>query len=308
MAINNAGCNFGNRQVCRFVENSSKFVVACNKGVYFFDSGDHPTKYLLQHSFTFPHGTEGVPCFARGGKEVIAANPDFLAYGAISLSSGKKIWGRGFWLSQYRDKQLNCMALCAERQTLARGFTDGKIGLYAFPSGKVMRYFQAHRTTVTSICFTPNGHYLVSSSHDATVVVRRCIDDSIVQQFAGFEWCITSICVTPCGRYIVCGSSFRIQCFCLATGHVVCSLKDRKCICSLCVSPDNRLLGLGRFDGTIKILPNPITAYWRRVWARSWLKPHDSHKSKVEELNRFFQICPGLRQLVGTKILLYFSL
>ena len=297
---------FGQTHVCQFVEDNTKFVVACRQKAFVFAMSPQPS---FNHTIPYPDGVEGVPCLARGGKEVIVADTDFLAYDAISLSSGKRVWGRGFWLSKYRDKQLNCMALCAERQTLARGFTDGKIGLYSFPSNKDINSFQAHRSTVTSICFTPNGHYLVSSSHDApswsTVVVTRCSDHAIVQQFQGFDWCVTSICVTPCGRYIVCGSFFRIKCFCLATGHMVCCLKDSGCLYSLCVSPDNRFLGLSRFDGTIKILENPITAYWRRVWARSWLKPHDSHKSNVEELNRFFQIYPGLRQLIGTKILLY---
>ena len=197
------------------------------------------------------------------------------------------------------------MALCAEHQILARGFTDGKIGLYDYSTDKLMQDIEAHKSTVSSLCFTPDGTYLISSSHDRTVVVRRCSDGAIIKRFEDFQWCVTSTCVTPCGRYVVCGSIFRIKCFCLSTGRMVCSLKDCGCLWSLCVSPDNRLLGLARYDGSINIITNPIVTYWRRLWARCWLQPHDSNGA---QLNRFFLVYPGLLQLVGTKILLYFSL
>ncbi len=69
---------------------------------------------------------------------------------------------------------LRCLAVNDGEKLMALGGTDHKIYLLRLPDGKLLQTLSGHVGPVTSLCFTPNGKRLISTSGDTTAIVWTC--------------------------------------------------------------------------------------------------------------------------------------
>jgi len=69
--------------------------------------------------------------------------------------------------------------------------------------------FEGHMDYVTSVCFSPCGKYICSSSGDKTIKLWNCSPSEhyrCIHTFKGHTKSVVSICFSPCGKYICSGS------------------------------------------------------------------------------------------------------
>ena len=68
--------------------------------------------------------------------------------------------------------------------------------------------FEGHTDRVTSVAFSPDGHFLVSGSDDMTVRLWNIDSGEQVQVLEGHMGAVTSVAFSPNGQFVVSGSMF----------------------------------------------------------------------------------------------------
>jgi WD40 repeat protein len=63
-----------------------------------------------------------------------------------------------------------------------------------------------HTSRVSSLCYSPDGRYIVSASDDGKAKLWDTITGKVLRTFTGHEMGIYSVCFSPDGKYIVTGS------------------------------------------------------------------------------------------------------
>ena len=81
------------------------------------------------------------------------------------LSSNLRILNR----VKYSSKSLRTIAVDPKSGNLAVGFSDHWIRYVEVDTMKVLREWEAHRHSVFTLAFRPNGEYLISGSRDARI-------------------------------------------------------------------------------------------------------------------------------------------
>jgi len=66
--------------------------------------------------------------------------------------------------------------------------------------------FEGHKEWVTSVCFSPCGNFICSSSGDNTVKLWDIDKKECIHTFEGHTETVSSICFSPCGKYLCSGS------------------------------------------------------------------------------------------------------
>jgi WD40 repeat protein len=72
---------------------------------------------------------------------------------------------------RYGIKSLRCLALNAETDELALGFSDHQIRILDAGTGQLKQAFPAHANSVFTVAYSPDGRYLLSGSRDAHLKV-----------------------------------------------------------------------------------------------------------------------------------------
>ncbi len=82
-------------------------------------------------------------------------------------------------------------------------FTFG--GIY-HTSGNSIRTIVGHEDAITSVCFSPDGKYVISASVDKTSKVFESSSGILVRSYIGHEDVINSVDISPDAKYIATGS------------------------------------------------------------------------------------------------------
>ena len=120
-------------------------------------------------------------------------------------------------------------------------------------------YGKGHTSCVDSVCFSPDGRYIVSGSRDKTIKLWDSKTGKEVPDFygKGHTSCVDSVCFSPDGRYIVSGSLDKtIKLWDSKTGKEVPDFYGKGhtgYLKSVCFSPDGRYIVSGSSDKTIKL-------------------------------------------------------
>jgi WD40 repeat protein len=122
------------------------------------------------------------------------------------------------------------------------------------PDGKLARTIK-HPEGVTSIAFSPNGQWLVSSSYDAAVRIWRVSDGALARTLKGHAGTVWSVAFSPDGERIASsGEDKTIRLWRVRDGVLISTLRGHaRNVWSVAFSPDGSLLGSGSFDKTIKL-------------------------------------------------------
>jgi WD40 repeat protein len=61
---------------------------------------------------------------------------------------------------------------------------------------------KGHTFWVSSVCFSPDGNYVVSGSSDNTIKLWRVSDGKVIKTMKGHKGYVSSVCFSPDGKYM----------------------------------------------------------------------------------------------------------
>ena len=135
--------------------------------------------------------------------------------------------------------------------------------LWDTATGRYVRKFKGHASSVLSVAFSPNGRFCLSGSQDKTLRLWDAATGRCVRTFAGGISSTNSVAFSPDGRFCLSGNGR----FCLsgsqdamlrlwngATGQCVRVFVDRSKVNSVAFSPDGRFCLSGSLDSVLLLL------------------------------------------------------
>ncbi len=129
-----------------------------------------------------------------------------------------------------------------------------EIQIYSLSESRLVANLTGHENTVSSVTFSPDGRFLLSSSWDRTVRLWQVADSSQVYRLrlAGEA---TSVAFSPDGSQFMVGLSDKTAgIFNTADGSVANALREHDgAILSVAYSPDGKWIATGSNDKTVKI-------------------------------------------------------
>ena len=114
-----------------------------------------------------------------------------------------------------------------------------------------------HSDAVNSVCFSPDGKYVLSGSRDGTAKLWSLPNGDELKTFSGHSGAVNSVCFSPDGKYVLSGSDdATMKLWDLTTNRVMTFSGHTGPVNSVCFSPDgkyvlsgvSKYLGLGLWD------------------------------------------------------------
>jgi WD40 repeat protein len=127
-----------------------------------------------------------------------------------------------------------------------------------------IRTFEDHSSGVRSVCFTPDGKIIASSSDDGAIKLWQT-DGKLVGTFVGHSGGVRSICFSPDGKKLASASDDETIKLWSLDGSIINTLEpidhnkahrdwaDRNWVCAVRFSPKGDTLASGSADGTVTL-------------------------------------------------------
>lgn len=178
------------------------------------------------------------------GKYLITSSADSTA--AIWTMEGTKLQQ-----VKHQERVISC-DFSIDSETVASGSFDGIVKVWNI-KGEVLHEIKAHKSGLTTMCFSPNGSALITGCMDKTLNMWD-LKGHLLQHFQGHSHDIHSVSFSPDGNSILTGSgdhsaklwdilNYRYQNF---KGH-------KSKVISTVFSPDGKFVITGSKDKTAKI-------------------------------------------------------
>jgi len=118
--------------------------------------------------------------------------------------------------------------------------------------------FTGHKSGVYSVCFSPDGKYVLSGSYDKTMKLWDAFTGQEIRTFKGHKGCVNSVCFSSDGKYALSGSGDKtLKLWDIATGREIKTFPGHKGlfneVTSVCFSPDGKYALSGSWDYTLKL-------------------------------------------------------
>lgn len=131
------------------------------------------------------------------------------------------------------------------------------IYIWDIKNGGKMRSLNGHKGTINSICFSPNGRFIASSSEDEKCIrIWDTISENQVGSLVGHKETVTELCYSFDGKFIISASEDNtIRIWDLNTYEQIGNtlIGHETSIISLCCSSDGKRIISGSRDGNIRV-------------------------------------------------------
>jgi len=123
------------------------------------------------------------------------------------------------------------------------------------PIRRFIRKFKGHTGWVNSVCFSPDGRYILSGSADRIIRLWDTPTGRKIHKFKGHKYSVNSVCFSPDGRYILSGSTDgTIRLWKATTGKEIRRFKEHTGgVTSVCFSPNGSYVSSGNNNGAIRL-------------------------------------------------------
>jgi len=124
-----------------------------------------------------------------------------------------------------------------------------QIRLWDITSGVEIKRFSKHNGIVSSLCFSPNGKYIISGGADSIIYLWDVEKGSVLKQFKKHKKGIESVSFSPNGKFFVsCSTDKSIRLWDSITGNEIKKFSMDKPILTVCFSPNNKYIAFGGVD------------------------------------------------------------
>ena len=112
-----------------------------------------------------------------------------------------------------------------------------------------------HHDSVNSVCFSPDGQYIISGSNDHTIKLWEAESGKLIRTFKGHSDWVRSVSFSPDGRHIASGSDDNtVKLWEAGSGKLISTFQGHSgSVNSVSFSPDGRRIASGSRDATIRI-------------------------------------------------------
>jgi WD40 repeat protein len=182
--------------LCQVPETNWLVAGNMNGGVHWIDR-DQP-----ERNRNIQHHAKGVYDIQTLSGEVFTAGGD----GVLTRWDARE--ARSVESFQLSNQSLRCIAAAPLRQMMAVGASDHSIYLLNAGTMELLQHIpKAHNNSVFSLCFSPDGRYLLSGGRDAMLRIRD-MDDGfrLVQEMPAHWYTINHIVYAPDGRHFATAS------------------------------------------------------------------------------------------------------
>ncbi|MGM9847095.1 MAG: hypothetical protein ACI31F_03990 [Muribaculaceae bacterium] len=164
------------------------------------------------------------------------------------------------------------VSYCPNGKYIASGSWNDTIPLWNVATGKCVKTFEGHTSSVCSVAFSIDGRYMASGSSDNTIKLWNVETGECIKTFDGHKELVSSVTFSPNGKNIASGSyDNTVKLWNLATGECIKTFDvNSKLVESIVFSPDGQTIVSGSSSGTIKLW-NVSTAECIKTfdWCRS---------------------------------------
>jgi len=110
---------------------------------------------------------------------------------------------------------------------------------YVF-TGKLVKKFQGHSSTVMSVAYSPNGQFIASGSAGSSICLWDVNSGKLSNQFKGHSNLVWSVAFSPDGQFIVSGSDDKsVRLWDVNSGKEIIKLEGHhQCVNIVAFSPD----------------------------------------------------------------------
>lgn len=96
---------------------------------------------------------------------------------------------------------VTCATFLPDGRFVLSGSDDKTLQLWDVATGKCLRIFEGHTSSVKSVAFSPDGHFALSGSWDKTVRLWELTTGKCLCTFEGHTDVVTSVAFSPDGRF-----------------------------------------------------------------------------------------------------------
>jgi WD40 repeat protein len=138
---------------------------------------------------------------------------------------------------------------------LAYGLSDGTVGVWDIPGGKLALTYRGHSDWVTSVAWSPDGTVIASAGYDGTVQLWRWASGEPLLTYRGHSDEVRCAAWSPDGRRLAsAGYDRSIQVWDAATGERLAACQGHtNVVTSVAWSPDGAYLLTGSRDHSVRL-------------------------------------------------------
>jgi WD40 repeat protein len=155
---------------------------------------------------------------------------------------------------------IHSLGVDANWTRVTAGGTDGKLRLWALPSGKRIAihsgysYAPRHRAKVNAVAIRPDGSQLVSTHGDSSLRVWNAEDGTELWAAEGFSEWLPAACFRPDGQVLAVACGRELHLYQPDQGNLLAKLvASSESVASVSFHPEGKLLATGGYDTAVKL-------------------------------------------------------